>query len=335
MKNKVFIIAEAGVNHNGQEKLALEMCAAAKQAEVDAIKFQTFDTETNVLKDCAMAEYQKKNVGEAESHWQMIKKLELSYQSFQKIKAYCDKLGLEFMSAPSEIKSLTFLLTLGMAKIKISSGEITNLPLLRAIGQLKKEVILSTGMADLAEIEAALTILTQAGTPKNKITILHCHTDYPTAMEQVNLAAMITIREALKVRVGYSDHTLGLEAPIAAVALGATMIEKHFTLDRQLAGPDHAASLVPDELRAMVLAIRNTAKAIGNGRKVPSKTELKYKHICRKTIVAKRAIKQGEVYAPANITVKRPEIGLSAMKWDEVIGQKAPRDYEIDEAITL
>jgi len=334
MQDKVLIIAEAGVNHNGKLDLALRLCDAAKAAGADIVKFQTFDTENNVLPDCEMAEYQK-SVGKFKSQWEMLKDLELSHEEFRKIKDHCDKIGIEFLSTPSEIGSLNFLISLGMNRIKVSSGEIMNLPLLRKIGSLKKEVILSTGMADLEEVKNALNVLVKAGTEKDNVTVLHCNTAYPTPMDDVNLRAMLTMRDSLKVNVGYSDHTLGIEVSIAAVAMGARVIEKHFTLDRNLQGPDHKASLESAELKAMVEAIRNIEKALGDGIKKPSASEIKNQRICRKTIVAAGRIKKGDVFSEENITVKRPELGISAIKWDDVIGAKAKKDFEKDESITL
>lgn len=335
MRDKVYIIAEAGVNHNGSFELAIQLCDMAKNTGVDAIKFQTFNTEINVMKDCGMAEYQISNVGKSISHWDMIKGLELTHMEFEKIKAYCDRINIEFLSTPSEKESLHFLLTLGMDKIKISSGEITNVPFLRSIGRLKKQVILSTGMSDLGEIEDALDVLTKAGTKREDVTILHCNSEYPTPMEDVNLRAMCTIKESLKVNVGYSDHTLGIEVPIAAVALGATIIEKHFTLSKTMEGPDHKASLEPNELKAMVKAIRNIEKALGNGIKKASVSEIKNINICRKGIVAAKNIKKGEVFSEDNLTVKRPMVGVSAVEWDIAIGKSACRDFMKDETIEL
>ena len=333
MKDKIFIIAEAGVNHNGKLDIALNLCDAAKAAGADAVKFQTFNTQINVLKDCEMAEYQKKNVSKLISHWEMIRKLELSHDEFRLLKDHCDRIGIEFLSTPSETESLRFLISLGMRAVKISSGEITNLPLLRAIGRLKKEVLLSTGMANMKEIKAALDIIVAAGTPKTKITVLHCTTDYPTKPDEVNLLAMLTIKKNFGVKVGYSDHTNGIEAAVAAAALGARIIEKHFTLDKKMEGPDHAASLEPSELKAMVDGIRNIEKALGNGIKKPTRAELKNKKITRKCIVAKKDIKKGEKFSDVNLTVMRPEKGVSAIKWDEVVGKKAKRDFVKNEVI--
>jgi N,N'-diacetyllegionaminate synthase len=335
MGDKTFIIAEAGVNHNGSVEIAKRMIEVAKECGADAIKFQTFKAEEVVSKYAPKAEYQKQTTGDIESHLQMLKKLELSFDDFIVLKEYCDKLGIMFLSTPFDFESIDFLNSLGVEIFKIPSGEITNLPYLEKIGKLRKKVILSTGMADLGEIEDALDILISCGTKKENITVLHCNTEYPTPYEDVNLLAMLTIKEAFKVKVGYSDHTLGIEIPIAAVALGASVIEKHFTLDKNMEGPDHKASLEPHELKAMIDAIRNIEKALGNGIKKPSKSELKNKDIARKSIVAKREIKKGEIFTEDNITVKRPGNGISPMRWYEVLGKVAPRDYKEDEIIEI
>jgi len=263
----------------------------------------------------------------------MVKKLELSFDDFVELKNYCDKVGIMFISTPFDFESIDFLNSIGMEILKVPSGEITNLPYLEKIGRLNKKVILSTGMADLGEIEDALDILIQSGTKKENITVLHCNTEYPTPYEDVNLRAMLTIKEAFKVNVGYSDHTLGIEIPIAAVALGATVIEKHFTLDKNMPGPDHKASLEPKDLKEMITAIRNLEKALGDGIKKPSSSELKNIPIARKSIVAKRGIKKGEVFTEDNITVKRPGTGISPMRWYEILGKIADRDYDKDEII--
>jgi N,N'-diacetyllegionaminate synthase len=335
MENKTFIIAEAGVNHNGSIEIAKKMIEVAKECGADAIKFQTFKAEKVISKYAPKAEYQKQTTGEADSQLEMVKKLELSFDDFIALKEYCDKLNIMFLSTPFDFESIDFLNDLGLEIFKIPSGEITNLPYLEKIGKLGKKVILSTGMADLGEIEDALDILTSCGTKKEDITILHCNTEYPTPYEDVNLLAMLTIKEAFKVKVGYSDHTLGIEVPIAAVSLGASVIEKHFTLDKNMEGPDHKASLEPHELKAMIDAIRNIEKSLGNGIKKPSKSELKNKDIARKSIVAKREIKKGEVFTEDNITVKRPGNGISPMRWYEVLGKVASRDYKEDELIEL
>jgi len=335
MENKTFIIAEAGVNHNGSIEIAKKMIEVAKECGADAIKFQTFKAEQVISKYAPKAEYQKQTTGEIESQLQMVKKLELSFDDFIVLKEYCDKLGIMFLSTPFDFESIDFLNSLGLEIFKIPSGEITNLPYLEKIGKLRKKVILSTGMADLGEIEDALDILTSCGTKKEDITILHCNTEYPTPYEDVNLLAMLTIKEAFKVKVGYSDHTLGIEVPIAAVALGASVIEKHFTLDRNMQGPDHKSSLEPNELKAMVKAIRNVEKALGDGIKKPSPSEIKNKIIVRRSIVAKRNIKRGEIFNEENITVKRPATGISPMRWYEILGKTATRDYKEDEIIEI
>ncbi len=332
----VFIIAEAGVNHNGSLELAKKMVEVAKECGADAVKFQTFKAENVISRFAPKAEYQKQTTGENESQLEMVKKLELSFQDFIDLKNYCDKVGIIFMSTPFDFESIDFLNSIGMEIFKIPSGEITNLPYLERIGKLNKKVILSTGMADLGEIEDALDILIQSGTKKENITVLHCNTEYPTPYEDVNLRAMLTIKEAFKVNVGYSDHTPGIEIPIAAVALGATVIEKHFTLDKNMPGPDHKASLEPKELKEMITSIRNVEKALGDGIKKPSKSELKNIHIARKYIVAKKDIKKGEIFSEENLTVKRTgKEGISPMRWYEIVGKRSPKDFKEDEAVEV
>lgn len=333
---KVFIIAEAGVNHNGSLTLAKKMIGIAKEAGADIVKFQTAVPEHGITKNAPKAYYQKQRTSDIkESQLEMAKKIHLPLTAFKDLKEYADGIGIIFLSTPFDFESINALNKLNLEYCKIPSGEITNLPYLRKIGSLKRKVILSTGMADIGEIEDALDILTGVGTRKEDITILHCNTEYPTPLEDVNLLAMLTIKEAFKVKVGYSDHTLGIEIPIAAVALGATMIEKHFTLDKNMQGPDHMASLEPDELKAMVKAVRNTENALGNGIKKPSKSEIKNKPIARKSIVAARNIKRGETFTVENITVKRPGTGINPMEWDSVINRKAKRDFEADELIEV
>ncbi len=332
---KVFIIAEAGVNHNGDLQTAYKLIDAAKEAGTDAVKFQTFTAKNNISKFAQKAEYQKETTSAEESQYEMIKKLELSKEAHQKLIEYCKHKEIEFLSTPFDIGSIDFLNTLGVRFFKIPSGEITNLPFLKAVARKRKPVIMSTGMANLSEIEQALDVLNQNGIERKDISILHCNTEYPTPYEYVNLNAMLTISSAFKLPVGYSDHTLGIEIPIAAVALGATIIEKHFTLDRTLPGPDHRASLEPGELKAMVQAIRNIEKAMGDGIKQPSKSELKNKPIARKSIVAKCNIVEGEVFSEKNITVKRPGNGIPPMRWDELIGRKAVRDFKEDELLEI
>ena len=332
--SRIFIIAEAGVNHNGDINLAKRLIDAAVESGADAVKFQTWKTELLVTKEAKQADYQSVNTGIVESQYEMLKKLELSYEDFGELKGYCDHKKIIFMSTPDEEESANFLA--GLQHIfKVGSGELTNLPYLRHIGGLGKEVVLSTGMADLGEIEDALDALTQAGTPKDKITVLHATTEYPCPLDEVNLSAMLTIRTAFQVKVGYSDHTKGIDIPIAAAAIGASIIEKHFTLDCTMEGPDHKASLEPDELKTMVTAIRNVEIALGDGIKRPSFSEAKNKSIVRKSLVASRAIKVGEFFSAQNIVAKRPGTGVSPMRWDEVMGHIAPRDFEAEELIEL
>ena len=328
----VFIIAEAGVNHNGDIEIAKRMIDKAVEAGVDAVKFQTWKTELITTKEAKQADYQRVNTGVKESQYDMLKKLELGYAEFVKLKEYCDSKGILFMSTPDEKKSANFLSTLQQV-FKIGSGELTNLPFLRHIGKMNKKIILSTGMGDIGEVEDALDALFNSGTKRENITVLHANTEYPTPMDDVNLRAMLTIKDAFKIDVGYSDHTLGIEVPIAAVALGAKVIEKHFTLDRNMEGPDHKASLEPDELKAMVKSIRNIEKAMGNGLKKPSPSEVKNKVIVRKSIVTNKKISKGDIFTEENLTVKRPGTGLSPMMWDKIIGTVATRDYEKDEIL--
>lgn len=332
---KIFIIAEAGVNHNGSIELAKKLIDAAVEAGADAVKFQTFKAESIISKFAPKADYQKKNTEHNESLLDMLKKLELSYKDFKDLKKYCDNKGIMFLSTPFDLDSALFLKNIGLEIFKIPSGEITNYLLLREIGSYGKNVILSSGMADLGEIEDAIDILADFGTPRRNITVLHCNTEYPTPYKDVNLKAMITIKKAFNIKVGYSDHTHGIEIPIAAVAMGAEIIEKHFTIDKKLEGPDHKASLEPEELKAMVDAIRNIEKAMGDGVKKPSKSELKNKDIVRKSIVAKKPIRKGEAFTEDNLTVKRPGTGTSPMKWNEVIGRKADKYYDKEEIIDL
>lgn len=333
MKRRTLIIAEAGVNHNGSIELAYQLIDAAKNAGADAVKFQSFKADTLVSKKAEKAEYQKQTTSSSESQYNMIKQLELSVNDHKKLIDYCNKINIQFLSSPFDLESINLLNELGLEIFKIPSGEITNLPYLRKIGKLNKTVILSTGMSDLGEIEDALDVLAENGTDKNKITVLHCNTEYPTPFEDVNLNAMITIKNAFNVKVGYSDHTKGIEVPIAAVALGAEVIEKHFTLDRNLEGPDHKASLEPNELKMMIDAIRNIEKALGSGIKKPSPSESKNKVIVRKSIVAKTVIKKGDIFTEKNIGIKRPGNGISPMRWDEVKGTFASKDYKEDEVI--
>lgn len=330
---KVYIIAEAGVNHNGDIELARKMVDEAKKAGADCIKFQTFIAEKVVSRNARKADYQYKNSAGNETQLEMIKKLELSFGEFKELHSYCQQKKIDFLSTPFDLESIDFLAGLGLARWKIPSGEITNLPYLLRIARYKKPVILSTGMSTIEEIEAAVDVLKTGGI--EDITLLHCNTEYPTPYEDVNLKAMVTMQEIFKLPVGYSDHTLGIEVPVAAAALGATVIEKHFTLDKNLPGPDHKASLEPEELGKMVQAIRNIEKALGDGVKKPSPSEIKNLHAARKSIVAKRSIKKGEIFTEENITVKRPGSGISPMKWFEVLGKAAKRDFAEDELIEI
>lgn len=328
----VFIIAEAGVNHNGKLDLALRLVDAAKEAGVDCIKFQTFKSEKLVSRTAKKAEYQRQATGES-SQQDMLKKLELSYDEFITLKEYCDKVGICFLSTPFDFESISFLESINVPFWKIPSGEVTNYPYLEMLAKTRKPIVMSTGMCEMCEIEDAIRVLRDNGA--SSITLLHCNTEYPTPFEDVNLRAMKTIRDAFCLEVGYSDHTKGIEVPIAAVAMGATIIEKHFTLDRNMEGPDHKASLEPDELKQMVLSIRNIEKALGNGDKRVSPSEKKNIAVARKSIVAAKRIRMGEELTVDNLTVKRPGNGISPMKWKEVLGKKAARDFEEDELIEL
>lgn len=328
----VYIIAEAGMNHNGSFDLARRLVDTAKAAGADCIKFQTFRAQNLVSRNAGKADYQKDTTGDG-SQSDMLSKLELSYDAFSRLKQYCEEVGITFLSTPFDLESTAFLDELGVPFWKIPSGEVTNLPYLEALAKTGRPVVMSTGMCEMEEIEAALRVLREHGTAD--IRLLHCNTEYPTPFADVNLRAMETMRRAFGVEVGYSDHTKGIEVPIAAVALGATVIEKHFTLDRNMEGPDHKASLEPDELAAMVSAIRNIEQALGSGEKTVSPSERKNIAVVRKSIVAKRAIKQGEVFSDENLTAKRPGTGISPMRWFEVIGQVAAKDYMRDEIIVL
>lgn len=335
MTNRTLIIAEAGVNHNGDLGLARKLIDAAAEAGADLVKFQTFSADRQVTRTAKKADYQTQAMDSAESQHEMLRRLELTTEMHQELIAHCAKRGIGFFSTGFDIESVDFLVSLGQDHFKIPSGEITNLPYLRHVGQFCKEVILSTGMATLGEIETAIEVLEQAGTPRASLTVLHCSTEYPTPMDEVNLRAMESIQTALGVAVGYSDHTPGIEIAIAAVAMGASVIEKHFTLDRNLPGPDHKASLEPEELQAMVAAIRNIEVALGDGIKRLTPSEAKNKHVVRKSLVASRPIKAGETFTAENIITKRPGMGISPMRWDEVMGRAAPRDFLPDELIEL
>jgi len=331
--NKVFIIAEAGVNHNGSIDLAKRLIEVAVNSGADAVKFQTFKAENLVSKNAQKADYQKQTTDAAESQFDMIKKLELDVDTHKELINYCQEKNIMFLSTPFDHESIDLLSDLGLQTFKIPSGEITNLPYLRHVGSLSKQVVLSTGMSNLEEVGDALNILINAGTSKDNITVLHANTMYPTPMEDVNLNAMLTIQEEFGVDVGYSDHTLGIEVDIAAVAMGALCIEKHFTLDKTMNGPDHKSSLEPEELKAMVSAIRNIEKAMGNGEKNLSLSESVNIGVARKSIVASQSIKKGGVLTEKNITVKRPGNGISPMKWDSIIGSIATKNYNTDDLI--
>lgn len=329
----VFIIAEAGVNHNGSLDLAKKLIDVAVLAGADAVKFQTFKAVNLVSSSAPKADYQKKTTGGNESQLEMIKKLELDVTAHKELMAYCLEKSILFLSTPFDHDSIELLDELGLEVFKIPSGEITNLPYLRHIGRLDKKIVLSTGMSNLGEIEAAINVLTEAGSKRNNITLLHANTEYPTPMSDVNLNAMKTIGRAFSLAYGYSDHTNGIEVPIAAVAMGATVIEKHFTLDKTMEGPDHIASLGPEELVEMVRAVRNIEQALGSSVKQPSPSETKNIVVARKSLVARSNIKQGELFTEQNMTVKRPGSGISPMRWDEVIGTPAQKDYKEDELI--
>lgn len=329
----VYIIAEAGVNHNGKFELAKRMIEVAKASGVDAIKFQTFQAEKLVTTQTMKAEYQKKTTKKSETQLDMLRKLQLSQEEFIQLKEYCNLIGIEFLSTPFDMESLDFLKKIGLKRWKIPSGEITNLPYLIKIARTQLPVILSTGMATMEEVEEAIRNLREYGSLE--IALLHCTTEYPAPYEDVNLKAMMTMKEKFNLSIGYSDHTIGIEIPISAVAMGATIVEKHFTLDRNMEGPDHQASLEPDELRAMVQSIRHVEKAMGDGVKQPAESEKKNIFIARKSIVAEKKIRAGELFTTDNLTVKRPGNGISPMKWFDVLGKKALRDFEEDELIEI
>ena len=333
MPNRTLIIAEAGVNHNGDIKIAKQLIDAAADCGADYVKFQTFSADRIVTKSADKAEYQKQSSDSAESQYQMLKRLELSVEMHLELIEHCKHKSIKFLSTGFDIQSVDLLVGLGLNLVKIPSGEITNLPLLRHIGSLDLPVILSSGMSTMKEIGDALLILEQTGLPRAQITILHCTTEYPTPMDEVNLRAMNSIRNTLGVAVGYSDHTLGIEVSVAAVALGASVIEKHFTIDRSLPGPDHKASSEPVELVAMVKAIRNIEVALGSDVKEPTMIEIKNAHIARKSILASQKIEKGETLSTVNLVVKRPGNGMSPMLWDRLIGQVATRTYLPDEMI--
>lgn len=327
----VYIIAEMGDNHNGDSRLAFQLVDEAVNAGADCVKFQVFKTEEIITLHAQKAEYQKNNTGTDENQFEMVKKLELDFSVYEELFAYCKTKEIDFLATAFDIPSVDFLQNLGMEKWKIPSGEITNLPLLIRIAQTGKPIIMSTGMCTMKEIQAALDVLEQNGA--GNISLLHCNTEYPTPFEDVNLRAMKTMEETFGKPVGYSDHTVGIEVPVAAVAMGAAIIEKHYTLDKNMEGPDHKASLNPEELKEMVKAVRNIEKAMGDGVKVPSASERKNIDIARKSIVARGAIKKGETFTEDNLAAKRPGGGMSPMRWFDVIGTTAGRDYEADEMI--
>lgn len=336
MRDNVLIIAEAGVNHNGSLEIAKRLVDEASSAGVDIIKFQTFKAEKLVSKAAKQAQYQKKNIGKGEeTQYAMLKKLELSNEQHEELIAYCKSKNIRFFSTAFDMDSIDYLHSLNLGLWKIPSGEITNYPYLKKIASYKEPVILSTGMSELIDIENAINVLVTNGVPKDIITVLHCNTEYPTPMKDVNLKAMLEIKEKFGVKVGYSDHTEGIEVPIAAVALGATVIEKHFTLDKKMEGPDHKASLEPSELKAMVKSIRNIEQALGTGHKTVSESERKNIEIARKSIVAAKDIKEGEIFTEENLTVKRPGNGISPMEWENVISKVAKRNFQEEELIEL
>ncbi|MBE5859791.1 MAG: N-acetylneuraminate synthase [Butyrivibrio sp.] len=332
MDKKVLIIAEAGVNHNGSLDIAKKLVVAAKNCGADIVKFQTANLKSLVSKKAPMADYQKKNTGKEESQKDMLSKLLLPFEDFVLLSDYCKEVGIKFLSTPFDIESIKFLDPI-QDIWKVPSGEITNYPYLVEIAKTGKDVILSTGMCTMNEVEDGLAVLRDNGA--GRITVLHCTTNYPTPMEDVNLRAMLTLRDTLGCDVGYSDHTRGIEVPIAAAALGATVIEKHFTLSREMEGPDHKASLEPDELREMVTAVRNIEKALGSYEKKPSEEEMKNRNVARKSIIAAKDIKKGEVFTEDNLTTKRPGNGISPMLWNSILGQRAVRDFSEDELIEL
>lgn len=332
ISNETFIIAEAGVNHNGDKNLAYKLIDVAKESGADAVKFQTFKADRVISKNTQMADYQKKNLGKEDSQIEMIKKLELSYKDFEDLKKYCDEKNIIFLSTPFDEESIEFLDKL-VPYYKIPSGEIVNYPYLKLIAEKNKPIIMSTGMANLSDVEKALDAIYSINQDA-EIYLLHCTTNYPTPYEEVNLKAMITLKEAFKLPVGYSDHTLGIEVPIAAVAMGAQIIEKHFTLDRNLPGPDHKASLKPNELKAMINAIRNIEKSLGNGIKKPNKSEKEIEKVVRKKLVATRDIKSGETISEKDIAIKRSNIGLSPDFLEVIVGKKIIKNIKEDEGFT-
>lgn len=332
--SKTYIIAEAGVNHNGKLDLALKLCDAAKECGADAIKFQTWKTEEIVTKSAALATYQHENINsKSQSQFEMLKALELSYDDFRIVQTYCKKIGIEFLSTPDEEYSLQFLSTLNLPFIKLGSGEVTNIPYLKKVGALKKDVLLSTGMTYLSDVDIAYRTLLESGA--TSVSLMHCTTNYPCPMNEVNLQAMQTLKYAFNCKVGYSDHTMGIEIPIAAVAMGAEIIEKHFTLDQEMDGPDHKASLNPMQLKDMIAAIRNIEKALGDGIKRPNKSELEISKVVLKRIVANCPIHKGEILTEEKLTVKRSSYGINANLWETIIGSQALYDFNTDEPIRI
>ena len=334
MINHVYIIAEAGVNHNGRLDLALQLCNAAKDAGADAVKFQTWKTEKIVTRNAELAVYQENNISDkTKSQFKMLKELELSYDNFEVVKNHCDEIGIQFLSTPDEIDSLDFLCNFNLPFIKLGSGDVTNIPFLRLVGSRHIDVVLSTGMSYLGDVEIAYRTLIEAGA--KSVSLLHCATNYPCPMHEVNLRAIQTLKDAFHCSVGYSDHTMGVEVPVAAVAMGAEIIEKHFTLDKEMDGPDHKASLNPEELKQMVVAIRHIEQALGDGIKQPNESEKQISEVVLKRIVAATPIKEGEVLSADNMTVKRSTVGLKASLWDLVNGRIATCNYAIDEPIII
>lgn len=331
--NKTFIIAEAGVNHNGDFGIAKKLIDAAVNSGADAVKFQTFKAEDLVCENAEKADYQRANTGNDESQLSMLKKLELSDKAFVELKHYCDKRGIMFLSTPFDIDSLKFLISIGISMVKVPSGEITNYPLLREIGKSGLDVILSTGMCELEEVKQAIAVLKQFGT--KEIIVLQCNTEYPTPFADANLRAMLTLGRETGCRYGYSDHTEGTDVAIAAVALGACIVEKHFTLDKTMKGPDHMASIEPNELSKLVTSVRNVEKALGTGIKSVSNSERKNRSVARKSIVAKKHIEKGEIFSEENLTTKRPGNGISPMQWTDLLGEPANREFQKDEVITI
>lgn len=330
---RCLIIAEAGVNHNGDIGTALKLCDAAKDAGADVVKFQTWITERIITRNVSQADYQKENTGIEESQFDMLKRLELPLEDFRIIKKHCDNIGIVFASTADDEESLDFLVDVGIPFIKIGSGDIGNVSFLRFIGKKKLPTILSTGMSGLGDVELSLNALKESGA--NDITILHCTTNYPCPYSEVNLRAMATIQNAFHLPVGYSDHTIGSEIAVAAVALGAQVIEKHFTLDRNMEGPDHLASTEPDEFKELVEKIRNVESAMGNGQKIPTKSEAEIKKVIMKRIVATRPIAAGESFTDNVLSIKRNDIGAPAGAWDEIIGRIAKKDYKQDEGVVI